>query len=149
MNKSEITMLINEGKYDLAFDIIENNDIDGIRNTILEISYDTESISVLGFSIFALNYTNDEFWFELVIEILLNVFSFIEGAYSMAFYYSRKVSEMNRSKENLIRLLFFYELPEKLLKDDEAAEIANEILLMDSSDMIANEVLSKIGKLSK
>lgn len=132
MDKNEIIRLINDAEYKTVFDLFSDIDNAEIRGILLEIAYDTESISVLGFVVFALHNTNSEFWSDFAIEILLGVFSYIEGAYSIAYYLSAEALKQNRSKENMERLLFFNKLPEKLLKDDEALKIKNEVLLMDS-----------------
>jgi hypothetical protein len=132
MDKNEIIRLINDAEYKTVFDLFSDANNAEIRDILLEIAYDTESMSVLGFVVFALHNTNSEFWSDLAIEILLGVFSYIEGAYSIAYYLSVKALKQNRSKENMERLLFFNKLPEKLLKDDEALKIKNEVLLMDS-----------------
>lgn len=48
---------------------------------------------------------------------------------------------MERNIINLERLLFFYNIPEKLINDEEAKNIAEEILKTDANNKVAQDII--------
>ena len=82
-----------------------------------------------------------ESWIRLAINIMLNPLCFIEGAYSIGLFHARELLAIDRNVENLERLLFFYNIPEKLIDYKEASSIAEELLLMESDNEVALELL--------
>lgn len=120
--------LIEKADYCEIDKIISCYNNEELRDLFVKLSYETENLAVLGYVIYKANLINNEFWNELVIELLLNPYSFIEGAYSYALFYSKRQSVMYPTETNLERILFFNELPEKLIGDEEAEMIAKKVL---------------------
>lgn len=120
-----------QGKYIEAAEICKAMNQNDIRETMMSIAYDTESICVYSFTQYMIRKTNKEMWIELAIEIMLNPLCFVEGAYSVALFHAREMLLMKRNVENLNRILFFYDIPEKLISKEEAQAIAKEILKME------------------
>lgn len=71
---------------------------------------------------------------------MMNLLCFIEGAYSAALFHSRELLFMKRSIRNLERILFFYNIPEKLVDKEEAQFIAQEILKKDPQNLVALKI---------
>lgn len=117
-----------------------------IRDVMMEIAYETESISVYGFIQHMIQKLGKEDWIRLAIDILINPLCCMEGAYSLALFHARELLKMKKSIENLERILFFYNIPEKLIDESEALCIAKEILGMEPNNKIALEVKISITK---
>ena len=69
--------------------------------------------------------------------MMLNPLCFVEGAYSAALFHARELLAMEKSVENLERVLFFYNIPEKLIEEEEAILISREILKLEPDNKIA------------
>ena len=70
------------------------------------------------------------------IDIMLNPLCFIEGAYSVALFHARELLLIEKNLRNLERIIFFYNIPEKLVDEEEAKYISKEI----SKEQPDNEV---------
>ena len=138
-----------QGNYEQAESFLKNIPDENLSDAIINFGYETENISVLGFLIYMSDKTHQEFWNDIMIVLLLNVFNDMEGAYSWAYHYAKENLKIERSNSNLEQLLFFFEIPEKLLPEEEAKCIANEILKTDSQNHIANRILKKINSTQK
>ena len=112
-----------------------------IRDLMMNVAYDTENLSVYGFIQYMIRRTENANWIKLAVDIMLNPFSFMEGAYSVALYHARELVLMERNIKNLERLLFFYNIPEKLINDEEAKNIAEEILKTDANNKVAQDII--------
>lgn len=125
-----------QGKYKEAEKICKNIDKTTIRDMILTIAYDTENICVYSFIQYMIKNTGDECWIKLAMDVMLNPLCFVEGAYSVALFHARELLQLAENVENLERLLFFYNIPEKLL-EEEAQYIAKEILKIEPDNKVA------------
>lgn len=131
------------GKYDEAKEICDSMSMEDIKNEIIQIAYQTESLSVYAFSEYMSSFKDCIEWNKLIIEILINPLCFIEGAYSIAFHYSKQLLKKEYSIDNMERLLFFYDIPERLLEKEKALDIAKSIIQIDSMNAIAKKVLKE------
>ena len=111
-----------------------------IRDIILKVAYETESINVYAFVNYMKQKEKKDYWIKLAIDVMLGPLCFIEGAYSVALFHARELLNIERSVENLERILFFYNIPEKLVDEKEAKIIAKEILVIDSANAIALQI---------
>ncbi len=126
-----------QGKYEVIEELCKSMDKDSLRDMIMTIAYDTENISVYSFVQYMINKTQKENWIELAIDIMLNPLCFMEGAYSIALFHARELILLEKSIKNLERILFFYNIPEKLVDEEEAKYIANEILKEEPNNEVA------------
>lgn len=134
-----------QGKYAEAKKMCFSIDQQTVRDMLMKIAYDTENISVYSFIQYMIKETNSIFWIELAIDVMINPLCFIEGAYSVALFYSREMLSKDKNIKNLERMLFFYNIPEKLVDEGEAEFIVGEILKIEPNNQVALEVRSKIG----
>lgn len=112
--------LLQVGEYEKAEVLIQKEDDSQINALIMNYTYDaetTENMSILGFISYMICKNNNEFWYDLMITLLINQFSYLEGAYSLAFFYAKNVLKFNRS----IRP------PRKLISGFEINDTANQI----------------------
>lgn len=135
--EKRITMNLLNGKYSEVEKICKNIDIIMIRDIMLNIAYDTENICVYSFIQYMIKKTGDKNWISLAKDLMLNSFCHVEGAYSVALFHARELLELERNVENLESLLFFYNMPEKLLGEDEAQYLAKEILKLEPDNKVA------------
>ena len=136
-----ITKYLLRGKYEEVESQLTDISETAIRDLLLNIAFETESVSVYGFVQYMSSKTRDLRWTELAIEIMINPLCHIEGAYSVALFHSREISSNDRTIDNLERILFFYDLPEKLVEKEEAHNIAREIIKTDPTNEIAMKIL--------
>lgn len=129
------------GEYQEIEQICRNQTEAEIRDLMMNVAYDTENLSVYGFIQYMIRRTENANWIKLAVDIMLNPFSFMEGAYSVALYHARELALMERNIINLERLLFFYNIPEKLINDEEAKNIAEEILKTDANNKVAQDII--------
>ena len=139
--KDLIRLKLKQGKYIELEEICKEIDAEELQNLMLELAYEMESINVYGFVRYMIEKERKESWIRLAINIMLNPLCFIEGAYSIGLFHARELLAIDRNVENLERLLFFYNIPEKLIDYEEASSIAEELLLMESDNEVALELL--------
>ena len=137
---NDIKMYLMQGKYEELEKICENIEISKIREKMIIIAYETENISVFNFAKYMVQKTNHREWIKMLIDIMINPLCFVEGAYSVALFYARKLLSLDRNVENLEKMLFFYNIPEKLLHIEEAVDIVEEILKIEPQNRIALEI---------
>ena len=80
-------------------------------------------------------------WINLAVDIMLNPLCFIEGAYSIALFHARELLSIDRNAENLERILFFYNIPERMIDEEEARCIAEELLAIESNNKVAFQII--------
>lgn len=128
------------GNYENVAKICKDMDADNIRDILITIAYDSENISVYSFVLYMIKKTENAIWIELAADLMMNPLCFMEGAYSVALFHSRELLFMKRSIRNLERILFFYNIPEKLVDKEEAQFIAKEILKKDPQNLVALKI---------
>jgi len=125
------------GNYNEAEMICKKMDEKTIKEILMTIAYDTENISVYSFIQYMINKTHKASWTELAIDIMINPLCFIEGAYSVALFHARELLSYERTVKNLERIIFFYNIPEKLVDEQEAKGISKEILNIEPNNKVA------------
>lgn len=126
-----------QGKYKKAEKICEEKNINDIRDMIMTIAYDTENLCVYSFAQYMIQKTKKIEWIEIAIDVMLNPLCFVEGAYSVALFHTRELLKYRKNVEDLEKILFFYNIPEKLVDIEEAQYIVEEILQIDPNNEVA------------
>lgn len=126
-----------QGKYKEAEEICKGMDTNNIRDMIMTIAYDTENMCVYCFIQYMIKRTGKISWIELAIDVMLNPLCFIEGAYSVALFHARELLLIEKNVRNLERIIFFYNIPEKLVDEEEAKYISKEILKIEPHNEVA------------
>lgn len=137
----DIKMNLLQGKYKEAEKNCGNIDENRLRDIIMTIAYDTENICVYSFIQYMIEKTRKVSWMKLAIDVMLNPLCFVEGAYSVALFHTRELLSIEKTIENLERILFFYNIPEKLVAEEEAQCMAQEILKLEPKNEVAAGVL--------
>lgn len=139
--EEKIKEYILEGNYHLAECICEKMNLSEVRDMLFMLAYHTEKIYVYSFIQYMISKTNSPLWSELAFDVMLHALCFIEGAYSVALFHARELLELEYNAINLERILFFYDIPEKLIKKNEAESIAKELLNIEPDDKVALRIL--------
>lgn len=129
-----------QGKYKEAEETCKTMDANSIRNMILDIAFETENICIYSFIQYMITKTRKTSWIELAIDVMIHPLCFVEGAYSVALFHAREALLIENNVENLERILFFYNIPEKLVDQEEAKYIAKEILKVEPDNEVALSV---------
>ena len=137
----KIKELILEGFYCDAEKVLLELNQNEQKDLIMSLAYDTESISVYSFLRYMSEKNRTQFWLELIIDVMINPLCFIEGAYSTALFHTRELLKINSSVTNMERILFFYNIPEKLVGHTEAKLVAKEIISVEPNNVVALEIL--------
>ena len=135
-----VRLKLQQGQYTEVEEICKEMNLLDFRDVFMNIAYETESINVYGFIVYMIRSEGNKEWIKLAIDILLNSLCFIEGDYSLALFHVRELLKIDRNVENLERILFFYNIPEKLVDDIEAYKIAEEILAIDADNVVALKI---------
>lgn len=139
--KEKIEEYIIEGNYHLAESVCEKMNLSEVRDMLFMLAYDTEKIYIYSFIQYMISKTNSPLWSEVAIDVMLHALFFIEGAYSVALFHARELLKLEYNAINLERILFFYDIPDKLIKKSEAESIAKELLNIDPDNKVALRIL--------
>lgn len=139
--ETKLKKLVIEGLYQEAEELIVKSPSNIRRDLIMNLAYDTERIAIYSFLIYISGKNKTQFWLELIIDIMINPLCFIEGAYSVALFHTRELLKVDSSVKNMERLLFFHDIPEKLVEDTEAELVTREIIRIEPNNRVANCIL--------
>jgi hypothetical protein len=143
----EIETDILNAKYEQVAKKFKNMSDEDIHDIIyFNIADRTESLSVYGFTQYMFKKTDNTVWLSLSVSIMAYILCCMEGAYAVGIFHARELVSLEKNIDNLILLLSFYELPERLIKEEEAESIAKEILKLDINNEIALNVLNEVSK---
>ncbi len=126
-----------QGKYKEVEETCKTMDVNSIRDMVMTVAYDTENICIYSFIQYMIEKTGKVSWIELAIDVMLNPLCFVEGAYSVALFHARELLLIEKNIKNLERIIFFYNIPEKLVDEKEAKCIAKEILKIEPDNKVA------------
>ena len=143
----EIERDILNAKYEQVAKKFRNMSDEDIHDIIyFNIADRTESLSVYGFTQYMFKKTDNTVWLSLSVSIMAYILCCMEGAYAVGIFHARELVSLEKNIDNLILLLSFYGLPERLMKEEEAESIAKEILKLDINNEIALNVLNEVSK---
>lgn len=142
MIKQDLEKLIFNYEFDKAKILFSKLDEKKQIDTLCLIGYESDNILVYTFICYLLQENNTAKMHSLAAEILRFSLCDVNGAYQAAFYHTKKAIELSPNDINLKEyLLFFYEIPEKLLSKEEAIKIANEVLSINKKSQPAMNVI--------
>lgn len=142
--QQELINTLLRGKFNSAY--LNLNDNDFFPPEILEWCEHTRNISL--YSLIASRLINKENIedHQRSSYLLSTVLFIYEGAFSMALFHTRRVLALDPTNLEYKRfLLFFHDIPENLIKKEEAINLASEILNYDPSCLISIQILKQYG----
>jgi len=143
--KEKFKELVLEGNFFEAKKIINNFAIDDLSDTLCEIADDSKNISFYSFVCFLLIDKELPEYHIMASQLLIIPFSYIIGAYNAALYHARRALELDPLQVDYKEyLLFFYDIPDRLISRKEALKIAYEILEKNPHSEPALSVLQRV-----
>ncbi|MEB2280721.1 hypothetical protein LAV73_12005 [Lysinibacillus xylanilyticus] len=113
-----------------------------LENYMLELCYESENIIYYSFVFDMLKSKETSFLHYIASIILSQPLSHLEGAYQAAFYHAKKAVELDEEDIELKEyLLFFNDIPDKLLSNQEAKTIAEEIINLNPTSKVAKQYI--------
>ncbi|MGG2028300.1 hypothetical protein AB1282_21595 [Gottfriedia sp. S16(2024)] len=133
------------GDFNRARELSSNMDGESLLEALFLIAYEEESIAPYGFANFQLleeETSENHYVISFILSMALN---YLEGAYQTSFHHAKKAIELSPYDISYKEyLLYFNALPEKLLKNEEAIEVANLILVKDPTNTTALKVINEL-----
>ncbi|MCD7865089.1 MAG: LytTR family transcriptional regulator [Clostridiales bacterium] len=163
-NKDFFYALI-QGDYETATRFCTDRNLCG---KLVGMACDTDSLCVYSFTRYMYENTGEMKWLEIAETIAEIAMCWMEGGYSVALFHHRErlareqtyASQKQLQQGNLLKraaaqdriykvwkgLLFFWEIPEKLVDDEEALEIASVVVRKEPQNDLALRVFKRNGR---
>ena len=139
--ETKLKKLVLEGFYHEAENLMLTIPLNAQRDIIMDLAYDTESIAIYGFLRYMLEKNKTKYLLEMTIDVMINPLCFVEGAYEVALFHTRELLKIDFSVETMEKVIFFHDIPEKLVEEKEAEEVAREIIKIEPDNCVANRIL--------
>ena len=137
-----IIILIRKAQYHEAKALFDQLSRAEQRDLLIEEASLTDSTCVLGFAEYLISLDNTSYNHMLAAEVMIQM-CWLTGAYNIAFYHAREMYRINPDTDAKKFLLFFYGLPEKIMPEEYALEIAKDILRTDPDYEPAKNIIQK------
>lgn len=140
MIKARLKEFVMSLRFTEAKKLVSKLDDDELENVLLELSLESESIIYYSFVQDMLK-SHETAMLHYIASILMSQsLKHLKGAYLTAFYHAKKAVDLTPNDSSLKEyLLYFNDIPEKLLSDDEARKLADEILTVDPENDVAKK----------
>ncbi|CAG9622311.1 hypothetical protein [Sutcliffiella rhizosphaerae] len=140
--------LIITGRFSEAKDIFHNMTEEESFDKLVEFTFDTLSITNYSFVVSLLSENENEQLHDLAYLLLSQPLCHIEGAYQSALHHAKKAAELTDYQDVgfMENLLFLHSVPDKVLRDAEAKEIATKILAIDPKNQVAKQTMKELIK---
>ena len=112
--ETKLKKLVLEGFYHEAENLMLTIPLNAQRDIIMDLAYDTESIAIYGFLRYMLEKNKTKYLLEMTIDF---------------------------SVETMEKVIFFHDIPEKLVEEKEAEAVAREIIKIEPDNCVANRIL--------
>lgn len=133
------------GRFTNIVDIESELSFEELESSLLELAFDSQSISVYAYILYLIRIKESGDLHYLAYMVLFHSLNFLEGAYYTALYHAKTAVLL--SPERIIykeNLLLFYELPEKLLSEEEAKIVIDDILKKNPTNELALNLLKDL-----
>ncbi len=145
MDNNDLSTLINNLDYYNAYDIFIKLSYQQKQNQMVSIACYSDNIKIIGFMSFVLQ-KSPSYENHSVMLLVLKQMCWIKGAYDVALFHAMEMHRISPTITSKLDLLFFWTIPEKLISDDFALKLAEEILTEDPSCIMAKKIFNQIYK---
>ncbi|MEX3745735.1 MULTISPECIES: hypothetical protein [Lysinibacillus] len=140
--KTRLENLIISLKFTEAKAQVDGMTKDEFECSILELCYKSENILYYSFVLDLLKSKETAFLHYIASIILSHPLCHLEGAYQAAYYHAKKAVEFDEDDVELKEyLLFFNDIPDKLLSNQEAKTLAEQILSLKPKSEVAKQYI--------
>lgn len=139
-----IEKCLKAGDFKRASELMKSHGTQELEDFIVSYASESEDVTAYLFILYLI-FQDETAELHAIASVLLEfVFPYIEGATSVAFEHVKKANELTPSNVTYLEmLLFYYEVPEKLLSKGQAIETIESILMIDPDNSIALAMKSK------
>ncbi|WP_121639510.1 hypothetical protein [Virgibacillus sp. Bac330] len=137
--------LILSGNLEEAKKISSNLSIEELDATLTDIAFHNSSITNYAFVMSLIIEDEKVELHGIAFDMLVNPLCHIDGAYYTALYHAKRCVELTNQQDvgYLTNLLFLHDVPETVVSEKEAFNVAKKILTLDPNNEIANEFMSE------
>jgi hypothetical protein len=140
--KTRLENLIISLKFTEAKALVDGMTKDEFECSILELCYKSENILCYSFVLDLLKSKETAFLHYIASIILSHPLCHLQGAYQAAYYHAKKAVEFDEDDVELKEyLLFFNDIPDKLLSNQEAKTLAEQILSLKPKSEVAKQYI--------
>ena len=139
--RETVELLLEKGDFAALQEVVLPMDMEAIDSLLFQIAYDEDCIAAYSFANYMIQITNSPEWHRVAKNLMVHQFFYLGGAYSVALFHLREILKVRRTVDNLRGLLFFNSVPEKVVDDEEARLVAEEILREVPDDPVALRIL--------
>ena len=139
INKRIIQLIYDMDFYNakILFDELDNAEKSDL---IIMEACTSNNIMIIGFVYFLLSKEKSCFNHELAAKVLIQM-CWIDGAYNLAYLHACEMLKLEPSIKNKEFILFFYNIPEKIISYEYAKELAEDIIRHDPDNEVALSVI--------
>jgi hypothetical protein len=140
----KIQSLLFENKLCELEELLINQDVKKFREILIDIAFENESIVIYSLVCMMLIKKESIELHELAADLLVHPLCIIEGGYAAALYHTRRIIIL--SPENIDfkeAIIFFHNVPDKLVTKKEAIQVAHQILEKEPNNKCAKELLDR------
>lgn len=141
MNK--LLALLKEQNYQEAEIYIRNWDKEKLEEKLVEIAFESESLSVYAFVCHLLRVSETSALHEIAALLMCQPLCFFDGAYYISAFHLKRAIDLSPLDTSLMELvLFLYQTPDRPIEHEKAFKTAKRILELEPENRTAKEFLN-------
>lgn len=139
--KEQLQQLLSDGLFHEAQTFIETIDMELLKDCLLEMAFDQQDESTYLFVGYLLQQQESSAYHDLAYLLMAQPLCHLERAYFTAYKHAKRAVELTDYTDKLLleNLLFLHGVPDQVVSGEEAADIAQKILMIEPSHQVANE----------
>lgn len=141
--KEQLQQLIRNGRFEEAKHLIEPIDYHLFEELLVEIAFDNGDESNYLFVIYLLQQHEWATYHNLAYLLMAQPLCHVECAYFTAYKHAKRAVELTDEADAmlLVNILFLHGVPDRVVSDEEAMNVARKILKIEPSNEVAKEWL--------
>lgn len=139
--KEQLQQLLSKGYFEEANNLIEPLDFHVFEELLVEIAFDHGDESTYLFVVYLLQQHESATYHDLAYLLMAQPLCHLERAYFTAYKHAKRAVELTNYTDMLLleNLLFLHGVPDQVVSDEEAADVARKILMIKPSNRVAAE----------
>lgn len=141
--REQLQQLIRNGRFDEAKHLIEQIDHHVFEELLVEIAFENGDESNYLFVVYLLQQHECATYHHLAYLLMAQPLCHIERSYFTAYKHAKRAVELTNEADAmlLVNILFLHGVPDQVVSDEEATDVALKILKIEPSNAIANQWL--------